>query len=247
MSSLFENINEVDCAYKCVNDYQEYYLGWPLDQVVSHLLAQGNTGEAEALQAALAIIHKYENQQAIALALIQQKKTKNAHKISAALPAPPTQTHQQKLKATTLLTPLPSIVSEGFAVSYRGINWAHYENILKLFALNYLIQGEMTPQQQKDKEDLTRAIESAGNAKYKKKRLTAQQIIERDSGVYLRFGKNVIRAMAEPNPIVSERRLKDLRSEIADTRNENNAIQLHKTMSKAKTIFMTMQSRYNQK
>ena len=102
----------------------------------------------------------------------------------------------------------------------------------------------MTQQQQKDKADLEKAIEEKGNAKYKKKHLTAQEIMKRDSGVYMHYGQNVIRAMAEPDPIVSERRLKDLRSEIPDTRNDDNARQLHRTMSKGRTIFMTLQSRY---
>ena len=164
--------------------------------------------------------------------------------LAAALPTPPAQTHKQQLKTGTIL---PSIVSEGSDRFCQGINWAHYENILKLFALGYLIRGEMTRQQKKDKSDLIAAIEKAGNAKYKKKHLSAEEIIQRDSGVYLRYGKNVIRAMAEPDPQVSERRLKDLRSEIQDTRNDFNATQLHKMMSKAKTIYMTMQSRYNQK
>ena len=164
-----------------------------------------------------------------------------------AMPERPKQTMKQKLRGTTMFTPLPSIVSDGYMVQYRGINWAHYENMLKLFALGLLIRGEMTLQQAKDKEDLEKAIEEKGNAKYKKKHLSATKIIERDSGVYMRYGKNVIRAMAEPDPIVSERRLKDLRSEIPDTRNNDNARQLHRTMSKAKTIFMTLQSRYKTK
>ena len=163
------------------------------------------------------------------------------------LPEKPKQTKKQALKATTMFTPLPSIVEEGYDKKHRGINWPHYKNMLKLFTLGYLIQGELTPQQQKDKDDLTQAIEKTGNAKYKKKHLSAEEIIERDSGVYMRYGKNVIRAMAEKDPLVSERQLKDLRSEIPDTRNDNNAIQLHKMMSHSKAIFMSMQSRYKAK
>lgn len=164
-----------------------------------------------------------------------------------AMPEQPKQTMKQKLQNTTMFTPLPTIVSEGYDDEHKGINWPHYENMLKLFALGLIVRGELTQQQKKDKEDLTQAIEVAGNAKYKKKHLSAEEIIKRDSKVYMRYGRNVIRAMAEPDPIVSERRLKDLRSEIPDTRNENNATQLHKMMSKAKTIFMTLQSRYKTK
>ena len=70
--------------------------------------------------------------------------------LSAALPTPPTLTFQQKLQAGTSL---PSIVSEGSDRPCQGINWAHYENLLKLFALGFLIRGEMTRQQKKDKSD----------------------------------------------------------------------------------------------
>ena len=164
--------------------------------------------------------------------------------LAPALPKKPKQTKKQTLKATTMFTPLPSIVEEGYDKPHKGINWPHYENMLKLFAFSYLVHGQLTQQQQKDKDDLTKAIETTGNARYKKKHLSAEEIMERDSGVYMRYGKNVIRAMAEKDPLVSERRLKDLRSEIPDTRNDNNAIQLHKMMSKAKTVFMTLQSRY---
>ena len=167
--------------------------------------------------------------------------------LSSALPPRPKQTPMQALKATTMFTPLPSIVEEGYGKQHRGIDWPHYENMLKLFALDYFVQETPTQQQEKDRKDLTMAIEQAGNAKYKKKRLTAEEIIDRDSGIYMRYGKNVIRAMAEPDPQVSERCLKDLRSEISDTRNENNAIQLHKMMSKARTIFMKLQSRYRER
>lgn len=163
---------------------------------------------------------------------------------TAAMPAQPKQTAKQQLQNTTTFTPLKSIVSEGFDKPHTGINWPHYENMLKLFALGYLYQGELSQQQQKDKQDLEQAIEQVGNAKFKKKHLTAEEIIEKSSGVYMRYGKNVIRAMAEKNPLVSERQLKDLRSEIPDTRNDNNATQLHKMMSKAKTVAMVMQDRY---
>ncbi len=162
----------------------------------------------------------------------------------AALPTPPKQTIKQQLQGSTTFTPLPSIVSAGFNKAHTGINWPHYENMLKLFALGYLYHGKLTQQQQKDKDDLTQAIEEVGNAKFKKKHLTAEEITERDSRVYMRYGQNVIRAMADPDPLVSERRLKDLRSEIPDTRNNNNATQLHKMMSKAKTIAMILQNRY---
>jgi len=164
--------------------------------------------------------------------------------LPVAQPTRPKQTRMQALKSTTMFTPLPSIVEEGYNRRHRGINWPHYENMLKLFALKYMVQGIPTQQQEKDIIDLTKAVEEKGNARYKKKHLTAEEITERDSGVYMRYGKNVIRSMAEMDPLVSERRLKDLRTEISDTRNENNSVQLHKMMSKAKTIFITLQSRY---
>jgi len=160
-------------------------------------------------------------------------------------PTAPQQTTQKALKSSTMFTPLPTIVSPAFTHKYRGINWPHYENMLKLFALGYLVRnGQLTQQQEKDKEELSEAIETVGNAKAKKKKKTAEEIMNAADGVYMTYGRNVIRAMAEPDPIVSERCLKDLRSEIPDTRNDQNAIQLHKMMSKAKTIFMAMQSRY---
>ena len=166
----------------------------------------------------------------------------------AALPTPPQQTVKQQLQSTTTFTPLPSIVSSGYNQKHRGINWSHYENMLKLFALSYMYHGQvLTQQQEKDKADLEQAIEEAGNARYKKKHLTAEQIMKRDEGIYMRYGQNVIRGMADPDPLVSERRLKDLRSEIPDTRNDNNATQLHKMMSKAKTIAMILQNRYKAK
>lgn len=156
-----------------------------------------------------------------------------------------TKTRARVLKETTAWTPLPSIVSEGYLAAHRGINWPHYENMWKLFALEeYFIHGEPTRQQTRDREELTAAIEKVGNAKNKRKHLTAQQIMAKAAKVYMRYGKNVIRAMDEKDPIVSERCLKDLRSEIPDTRNDYNATQLHKVMSKAKTIYMRMQSRY---
>jgi len=177
-----------------------------------------------------------------------QKAAQQKPSLQAALPTSPAQTVQQTLKATTIFTPLPSIVSFGYNQKHRGINWSHYENMLKLFALSYMYHGQvLTQQQEKDKADLEQAIEEAGNAKYKKKHLTAEQIMKRDEGVYMRYGQNVIRAMAEPDPLVSERRLKDLRSEIPDTRVSDNAIQLHKMMSKAKTIAMVMRARYSNK
>ena len=177
----------------------------------------------------------------------QQLTLNFAEEVAAVLPAPPKQTHKQKLHNTTMLTRLPPIVEEGYDAPHSGINWPHYENMLKLFAFGFLVKDTLTSQQEVDKVALSAAIESVGNAHYKKKHLSAEEIVHRANRTYMRYGKNVILAMAEPDPLVSERRLKDLRSEIFDTRNEDNARQLHKMMSKARSIYMTMQARYKQK
>jgi len=161
------------------------------------------------------------------------------------MPAQPVETRQGALKKTTMLTQ-PTIVSEGFDAPHRGINWPHYENIWKLFALeNVFMSDEPTKQQQIDRQELRSAIEVAGNAKYKRKHLTADEIIKRDSKVYVRYGKNIIRAKAERDPYASESRLKDLRSDIYDTRSEENATQLRKVTHKVKAIYDLMTARYN--
>ena len=162
------------------------------------------------------------------------------------LPKEPKETLKSALKRTTMLTALPTIVSEGFDAKHNGINWPHYENIWKLFALeNVFMSAKPTKQQEIDRQELREAIEIAGNARYKRKHLTADEIIKRDSKVYVRYGKNIIRAKAERDPYASEVRLKDLRSDIYDTRSPENATQLRKVTHKVKAIYELMQARYN--
>lgn len=167
--------------------------------------------------------------------------------ITDAYPPRPKQSIAKKSKTTTMLTPLSSIVEEGYEKQYNGINWPHFENMLKLYALDFFIDGTPTEQQKKDIAELTEAIEFTGNMKYKKKHLTAKEILDGARGAYMNFGRRVINAMAEPDPYASEVKLNKLRFEISDTYNEINAGQLNKVMHKADAIFRAMRSRYREK
>ena len=185
--------------------------------------------------------------------MAKKKFTENPHQLTllddslSALTCPEAsfETYKEQLKRSTALSTV-SIVSEGFDKPHSWINWPHYENMWKLFALeNVFILGKPTPQQEKDRQDLRCAIYIAGNAKYKRKRLTVEEIIERDSKEYMTYGKNIIRAKAEKDSYTSERRLKSLRSDIYDTRSEENATQLRRVTHKVKAIYDQMMERYN--
>ena len=73
--------------------------------------------------------------------------------------------------------------------------------------------------------------------------MSTEEIIQKTSGTYIIFGKNVIQAMAEE----SEYDLEELNHEIENTCNENNAKQLRKVMRKAQWIFTNLKSRYKER
>ncbi|MBQ4472188.1 MAG: hypothetical protein II942_02970 [Alphaproteobacteria bacterium] len=155
----------------------------------------------------------------------QKRKTKPAKKkasIKAALPKAPAQTTQQALKTTTALTPSAFVIDQ---VHHRTqpsirltkkskyhIDWNYYENMLKLFAFIQLYKGELTPQQQLDKDALTQAIECQGNARSGlKRRLSAAQLMTREvqtsrgARPYLAQGENVILALVKQEKSKTEK------------------------------------------
>jgi hypothetical protein len=137
-----------------------------------------------------------------------------------------------------------SIVNPYYESSHAGINWPHYENILSLFALETLVQRPPTRQQQTDIEELSEAIENVANKAYKKKHKLAQEVIKEEKGVYLNFGKSVIKTLSQ-NPQNAENcDLSEYQEEIHDTQNDFNAEQLQKTLKKSQEIFIALRNRY---
>ena len=165
----------------------------------------------------------------------------------AALPTPPVQNQEQKLKGSTMLTPLPSIVEEGYKEKHRHINWPHYKNMLKLFAIDFFIPDNMPPteQQKKDKEELEKAIEAVGNAGNKRKHLSAQKIVKDSNGTYMSCGKNVIRAMAEKDKEIQAHLFWIIDREISEAPFDVDRKQRRLVKHAAKEIYNDLAKRYH--
>lgn len=163
--------------------------------------------------------------------------------ISAAMPAPLQQSRKSEWQNTTMFTPVEPVVSFGFLRSYRGINWPHYENMLKLYAVDLFIQnepdGKPTDQQEKDKAALEEAIEAKGNAK-RVRPLTVNEIVKRDSKVYMTYGKDIIYALVMCN----EKTLKELHAQITNSFNQRDAEQRKTMYNKATQIYNKLVDRY---
>ena len=160
--------------------------------------------------------------------------------ISAALPPRPEHNLKDDLQSTTAITFLPSIVSPYFLGKYRGINWPHYENMLKLYALDFFVNGEPTEQQKRDREELQEAIEVKGNLKYKKKHVSFKEVIESDTGVYMNYGKDVIRALV----FCDRKALQELHAQILNSYNSQDSRQREAMYTKASLIYKKLKDRY---
>ena len=179
--------------------------------------------------------------------------------LTPALPTPPAQTTQQALKATTMWTPLPSIVSPGYDRQHTGVNWPHYENMLKLYTLNLLTRGRtLTTQQETDKTELEQAIVAAEEARLaralarkvargkgpKKPKApetpTLHDVLQRfENNRYLEAGHNVIHAQ-----VLKMDTMDQVDFRIQHTINDNNSEQLDKVKQKALGIVRMMRVRY---
>ena len=179
--------------------------------------------------------------------------------LTAALPTPPAQTTQQQLQATTIFTPLPSIVSDGYERRHSGINWPHYENMLKLYALNLITRGRtLTPEQQQDKAELEEAIVAAEEARQERAlaqriargkgpkkpkepvRPALQDVLKQfENNRYIEAGHNVIHAR-----VLKMDTMEQVDFRIQHTINDNNSQQLDKVKQKALAIIEMMRVRY---
>jgi len=256
MTPLFDiKAFEFDCAAKLLNDHRIQFYGQTRQQVENTYEQNGDCGEQESLRLAYAIVREHENslkafdsEQEGTPATTQaapKKQIQQPVKLAAALPTPPVQTSKQQLQNSTMFTPLPSIVSKGYDKQYNGINWPHYENILKLFALSYIYRGTLTAQQQKDKQDLIKAIEEVGNAKQEKKHLSSDEIIHKATGAYLQFGQDTICAFAHPDQKISQALQYDLEVYINTRHNRQNQEQLRKISKKSVKIVEFIKNRYS--
>ena len=131
------------------------------------------------------------------------------------------------VKPATQSKPLSSIVTKGYMNAPKGrINWAHFENMLKLYTLSFLYQDTLlTPEQKKDKEDLKHAIEQVEHLKHPKNPLPAEEIVQKTSTTYFAFGKQFIEGKANNN----QELLGELRAEMASTSNEHHFKKMQKT------------------
>ena len=199
-------------------------------------------------------------------------------KLKPALPKAPKQTAQQQLKATTTMTAssfATTLVYHRTQPSVKltrnskfHIDWSYYEDMLKLFAFIQLYKGELTPQQQLDKDTLTQAVERQGNARAGlRKRLNAAQLMVREvqtsrgARPYLAQGENVILALVkqeqskvEKDPKKAEKYKKDsaalLRALDEITMESDNAwdqAQRRNITSMAHTVFHAVKDAYKQK
>lgn len=258
---------EADCAFKLLNDHRAQFYGWTGDQVDNAYEQEGDWAAQKAFRMAYAIVREQEkladaslseSASAIKKTQIQgsSKPQQAILQLTAALPTPPTQTQKQKLQSSTMFTP-QSIVSPLFDKTYRGTNWPHFENVLKLYALGLLIKGEMTPQQKKDKEELEAAITQVGRKKFKNNNLSAQQIMKKTKGVYIEKGKEIIANLfktldkADQLSLSTQDRQTEIQytldpyaREIKETQNEYNARQLSNVLSRARSIAIKMHGRY---
>ena len=170
-----------------------------------------------------------------------KKQSSPSTDVSAALQKQPEQSLKQILNSSTFFIPLSSIVSDGYNKRCNGMNWPHHENMLKLFAIDFFIDGEPTQQQEKDKKDLIAAIVERGIPSRKRnKPFTVEEIISHHSGSYMDYGRDVIRAIAK-NDIAQ---LEALNAQVSDAYYQENSIQLRKINRKARDIFNQLQSRY---
>ena len=228
--------------YKILREYLDIvYQSYPSDDVIEDLkeqdaIAYQNIRDAQSEYARLEVLFSAQEK--------QNEETDFDAMLTSAFPQQPMQTRKQDLKKGSIFTPLEPIVNLGYNAPHKGINWPHYENMLKLIAIDYFVQGAPSSQQEEDKKNLQNAVEDFVNLKYKKKHLTAQEILERDTGVYMHFGKSVLFALAVSDAQVSKYFLDELNAEISETSNEHNANQLRKMMHKAKFVFSTLQQRY---
>lgn len=268
--------HRLDCAVKCLNDTRVQFYGWTQEQVEDNYEREGNLAEQKAFQMALVIVKEQENAQDEFIEPEPEEKPATPHapepvgkpyqpelfpqtqqtesvavyqqpvpNLEAALPTPPAQTPKQQLRSSTSLTP-PSIVSPYFDRPHKGINWPHYENILKLYALGVLYKGELTQQQQQDKKDLEEAIEYVYRIKHPRarKQKSAAEIIKKIRGKYIPYGKNVITALNIQDEGIRSSVMNDLEEDILRTHNPHNAIQLGKVMKKSRAIVSLLRNRY---
>ena len=205
--------------------------------------SEENWSEYEALKKAWRIVKKAKRTtkapcvRPTLKSFLQSKQPE--FQLQPALPHPPAQTQQQQLKNSTWLS---SIVSEGYKETHRGINWPHYENMLKLYALGALFKNTLTPQQQKDKADLGEAIEYVYNTKNpRKKEKSANEILQKATGVYMQYGFEVIDAM------VLGTSLSDLRDRIYRSHVREDREQREKMFYKSYDIVRALRARYKQK
>ena len=148
-------------------------------------------------------------------------------------------------KPATQSKALSSIVTKGYMNAQKGrINWAHFENMLKLYTLGFLYQDTLlTPEQKKDKEDLTYAIEQVENLKHPKHPLSAEEIVQKTNTAYFAFGKQFIEGKANNNREL----LDELRAEIASTSNEHHFNKMQKTVGIVDRVFDLIKHRRYQR
>ena len=180
--------------------------------------------------------------------------------ITDAYPPRPKQTYRQAANGSTMFTRPETLVSPGYTAPCRGMNWPHIENILKLYAISFFIVGTPTEQQKEDIEELSKAVRSGDDARAKRTNpttKTAQEIISGEKRVYVKYGKDIIwalagyeRALAEHNE-EAERfysdELKARNAEITNSYIQQDANQRRKVSEKANKIFELLGKRYRVK
>ena len=173
-----------------------------------------------------------------------EPKSKQAD-VSAAMPAQPQQSFKNTLQNTTMLIPPETILSSGYLKNYNGINWPHYENMLKLYGIKRFVDreenGKPTLQQEKDMEVLNQAIEVTGNTQYKKKHITAEEVVKRDTKVYMTYGMDIIHALV----FCDRMKLRELHAQILNSRNPHDSAQRETMYTKAASIYEKLAERYN--
>lgn len=131
-------------------------------------------------------------------------------------------------KPATQSKELSSIVTQEYMNATKGlINWAHFENMLKLYTLGFLYQDTLlTPEQKKDKEDLICAIEQVEHPKHPRNPLPAEEIVQKTNTTYFAFGKQLIDARVYNN----QELLGELRAEMSSTSNEHHFKKMKRTV-----------------
>lgn len=148
-------------------------------------------------------------------------------------------------KPATQSKELSSIVTQGYMNAKKGrINWAHFENMLKLYTLGFLYQDTLlTPEQKKDKEDLTNAIEQVEHLKHPRNPLPAEEIVQQTNTTYFAFGKQFIEGKATNN----QELLGELRAEMASTSNEHHFNKMQNTIGIVDRVFDLIKNRRYQR